>query len=550
MEASLSREILFPLKLGGFYWSLFWAVNIALAGFSFFCILAVMIRDGRLIVRPAFMIAVLLHILFQWPLAIFSLAVERSLPELWFFAASVHITVLTLIIWLAVTRRLTIKLVNPGGRSIQGHRTITFKSEAVLVALLISLALFYIGKVGWKCTGLYALIFDPEMTLLARETSGKILGTGLAAYGHGILVNVVCPFVFYISLAHISDALIKKRVFVMIAWMLILVISFLSALLPGAKGAIQPIFIFSGIVYMARENTWVKRIVFATLAIGLGLVLMTALQVILKQAGTGCYDFAACVSSQGKCQTSKNLIQSLRYRDLSLGLSIHTVDEIERDLSVACSDPHSYESRRCRNNRYEAPNLSETVVHRDSETVVHRDTDVISNQRYFQAVLYRIFVVPVQVAGWYHLYVAEHGSPGLCAFPFTSRLCGNRVDMPLRIQEQYHHIYSGDDRTATGTVPTSFLLAYPAYLGFFGIVLSLFAVLVFDLVACSILALVSSHLRIFGIALLAITCVNFMLSDFGTVLLTHGAVAGLILLAILSYIEGKFRSLPDAVQKY
>jgi len=122
--------------------------------------------------------------------------------------------------------------------------------------------------------------------------------------------------------------------------------------------------------------------------------------------------------------------------------------------------------------------------------------------------------------------------------------------MPLRIQEQYHHIYSRGDRTATGTVPTSFLLAYPAYLGFFGIVLSLFIVLVFDLVACSILALVSSHLRIFGIALLAITCVNFMLSDFGTVLLTHGAVAGLILLAILSYIEGKFRSLPDAVQKY
>ena len=109
--------------------------------------------------------------------------------------------------------------------------------------------------------------------------------------------------------------------------------------------------------------------------------------------------------------------------------------------------------------------------------------------------------------------------------------------MPIQIHEAYYPIYSGGDRTSTGTAPTSFLLAYPAYLGLAGIGLSLAAIIIFDLISCCILVRLGSALRAAGIGLLAVGSVNFMVSDFGTTLLSHGTAAALLLLFALSFTE-------------
>ena len=136
--------------------------------------------------------------------------------------------------------------------------------------------------------------------------------------------------------------------------------------------------------------------------------------------------------------------------------------------------------------------------------------------QYAIGIAYRLGRVPVQVASWYHLYVAEHGSPGVYALPLSSLLFGRRVIMPIRVHDAYYHIYSTGDRTSTGTAPTSFLLAYPAYLGFAGILLAMTALLFFDLLACAVLHRLPSSLRLAGIGLIAVGCMNLILSDFGT----------------------------------
>jgi hypothetical protein len=165
--------------------------------------------------------------------------------------------------------------------------------------------------------------------------------------------------------------------------------------------------------------------------------------------------------------------------------------------------------------------------------------------RYARSITYRACVIPIQVASWHFQYVSEYGSPGVYALPFAIKIFGRSVDVPNEVHLVYGSIYSSGDVTATGTAPTSFLLAYPAYLKLVGIFLAIFAMLAFDTVASITIGLVSDSLRWAGIGLVTVGCINFMLSDFGTTILSHGTAAALLLLTALSVIEKKARPVSD-----
>ena len=300
-----------------------------------------------------------------------------------------------------------------------------------------------------------------------------------------------------------------------------------------------------------------SRVAVAACVFGAGLLLLSLSEVLLERqvVAGGCYDFGACVSRHDACSEASTLLQSLRHRDMSLGLTGTALNALAKDLQAACSQAdRTDESSRCRN-RYRVERSSAVPTPLPSPTgsipsstpsgmpsgkgsMLSRVNEVMHRMgQYTTAIVYRLGVVPVQVAGWYHLYVAERGSPGIYALPFSSVLFGRRVVMPILVHSAYYHLYSAGDRTSTGTAPTSFFLAYPAYLGFAGIALSLAALLLFDLTACVVIGRLHSALRLAGIGLMAVGCANFITSDFGTTLLSHGSAAALLLLYVLSFTE-------------
>lgn len=537
METTLAKELLLTFTLEGFHWSTYWVLNIALAGLCSIGVGFTGWRNPHQLSRPAFMVAALMHLIFQWPLAIFSPIFERSLSGYWFFAVSVHTPIVACLFWLAATKRLTEYVMRSGETSERRIQNISLGSRSILLALFAGLSGLYLSRVGWQCTGIYAILFDPELALLARETSGKLVRDGLAPYWYGVLANVICPLVMHTALFGANAALTKRQYSKVLAWVTTGICALLVVLLPGAKGGLIPMVIVVCVGFVAARGTWMRRIAIIACVFGTGFLMLSTIEVLRERQvfSGGCYDFGACVRRHNACPEASALIQSLQYRDMSLGLTSRTLTEIEKDLHVACSPEQPfYESQRCssRQIKGEGPKASRT------DSMPEGKEDVSSRMgQYAVGILYRMGVVPVQVASWYHLYVAEHGSPGLHALPLSSILFGRRVVMPIQIHETYYPIYSGGDRTSTGTAPTSFLLAYPAYLGFAGIGLSLAAILIFDFISCTILARLGSALRGAGIGLLAVGSVNFMVSDFGTTLLSHGTAAALLLLFALSFTE-------------
>ncbi len=78
-------------------------------------------------------------------------------------------------------------------------------------------------------------------------------------------------------------------------------------------------------------------------------------------------------------------------------------------------------------------------------------------------------------------------------------------------------------------------MAYPAHLGFWGIILALTFILLFDLDSSIAIRSLYSTLLWVEIGLITIGCVNFVLRDFAATQLSHGAAATLLLLILLFF---------------
>ena len=152
------------------------------------------------------------------------------------------------------------------------------------------------------------------------------------------------------------------------------------------------------------------------------------------------------------CPEASALIQSLQYRDMSLGLTSRTLTEIEKDLHAACSPEQPfYESHRC-SSRYRSkdqarcrlhcppPTASRTGMPSGTGSMLSRVGEVAYRMgQYAIAILYRMGVVPVQVASLVsslcrRARITRH----LRALPLSSILFGRRVVMPIQVHEAYY----------------------------------------------------------------------------------------------------------------
>src|SRR5690348_9377410 len=71
---------------------------LSLAGLSY-----LLIKNLQIVFRPAALISLLTVFLFQMPLVLFSSVIEKGLQHHWFFAFTLHLFLLTNILWLKFT---------------------------------------------------------------------------------------------------------------------------------------------------------------------------------------------------------------------------------------------------------------------------------------------------------------------------------------------------------------------------------------------------------------------------------------------------------------
>ena len=537
-----TNELFLPFAWDGISWSFYVTVNMLVAACCTVSIALMAWHNPRHFARPAFLLAALTHFIFQWPMAIFSQIFERSLTDFWFFAISVHTVVVVALLWIVMTHRLTEQVIPSGPTPGSSPMILSRKGRVLLFGSLIGLAVVYLVRVGWSCTGLYAMLFDPVLTLLARETSIKLVGSGFATLAYGILANVICPLSVYMSVLSAQVAVERKQFLRACVWAGVGLCAVLVVLLPGAKGALIPTIIVTGIGLVHACRTWLNRVSALLILLIVGFSLFSVFELIRERkvfSGVW-YDYGVCANRLNACAEAKTLLDSLRFRDGSLGLTGSRLDRLDLQLYCACTPLAKYLPV-CGQSQMATSDASESEgppFFKSIEEFGHGFRSL--NRRYRQyaaAILYRMNVVPIQVASWHFRYVEEYGSPGVYALPFAIKFVGSSIDVPNLVHMVYGKIYSDGDQTSTGTAPTSFLVAYPAYFKLWGLCLAVGAMLLFDLLASTVLARTGPALRWAGIGLVSVGCINFLLSDFGTALLSHGTAFALILLMALAFIE-------------
>lgn len=498
-------------------------VNLIAALLSSALLAVMVLRSRHILLRPMAMVVAMMMVFYQWPLVVISPLLYERLPNVAWFIGSIHALVALGLAWLLWTPRLNVMpAATPTFTEIAARvsgRVIWFP-----VALLLVLAAIYTNAIPFQCSALYALVVDPELSHIVREITGKLTGAWHAPHILNMITGAVGPIVAFLATLRALHDMRHKRALSALGWMALMLVALIMPLLSGAKGTLISTAVILAVAGFLLAKNWKRRFVVAasTMAV-LMLVVLSIKTTTEGQSGKGSYDFGACAATLGVCEKVRPLLSSLRAPDFSLGLDKNRISELEAALDRSCPKSTA------------APPVSKA-----SSTPTHYDTP--KKQQYtplqlLNFVMYRIFITPVQVASWHYLYTYEHGAPGMAGLSIAKYVMADRyINIPSKICQSY---YSGGDKTATCTAPTGFLFTYPAYLGAWGLALAFIAIVSFDIMGALLLRHLRQPYSSLTAGLLVAASINFMISDFVTVMLSHGALLGMAIMAWIAWQQGR-----------
>jgi hypothetical protein len=498
------------------WFSLFALINLVIVSCSIgFVVYSAKCYPVRL-ARPSFIISILAILLYQIPLVLFSPLFYSYLPNAIWFAVSINFAVIANLLWVAATPRLNLQ-------SAPKQPIINLKNDFSGLALWFPIALFFImllayfHRLPFHCTALYALFVDQDLTLLVREITGKLMGRTYAPHVLNIITGAVGPIVAFLSIGRIYVSYKDRKWLRIPIWACLLLIAIIAPLLGGAKGALVPMGVAMAITGFLVVRDWRLRI----LVVGLIITILTLMVITVKVAqenkvGRGGYQFGECVVELRVCDRTEVLLQSLKLPKSYYGMTRQRIDQLEKEMGQACNI--GIEEKQ--NMDKDGSNGSDLLVD---------DSESPSLITHIKGLFYRIVANPLQVASWHYLYVAEYGRPGLAGLALAKLFSDNYVSIPAKVCEVY---YTGD-KTSACTAPTGYLFTYPAYLGIAGLLLAFLATIIFDIAGALVIKYSTGYFSSIAIGLMAVAGINFMVADFTTVMISHGAGVAIWLLAIL-----------------
>jgi hypothetical protein len=485
--------------------------------------------------RLSFCLAVAVGLIFVTPLVIFSESVELSLSKPWVYAMVINGAAVVLMGWAYLSHSFDVVYENS---SIPVRVNQIHLVTGVLGVALIGV---YFSKVPWDCSGAYALFNDPPYTLLARELVGKLAGGSFSIYALAAYVNAVAPVFIFFSIWRVGGYLSSRKIVAALTFAILGFLAVSALLVSGTKGFLLPSTLMLVVAVLFYTKTWKSRVLGFVMT-GVFFYCALATFELLKERGSyvinGRYDFAACAVKVNACEGSLNLIESMQGQAYPLGLPVASLKMTQSRLACLCEGGESKTCPSLVGNEKIATN--NFINENDSMIVLEVASSRLKS--FTEAVIYRIFVVPFQVSVWHFMYAETEVVDGVKTLPFARRLTGDSLNMPELVYQKYGSIYWDGDKTTTSSAPTSFIWTYTAYLGWFGFCVALGCILSLDLLMAGIARILGKDLLPIHVGILLIMSVNFTASDFVTVLVSHGGLAGILVLlicAVLLKIEQK-----------
>lgn len=394
-----------------------------------------------------------------------------------------------------------------------------------VVFLAVLGGFFY--AVPWACTGLWALIFDPDSVLLAREVSMKFNGSPWASRLYGFYVSVLGPLLCFVAICGVVYSLRLRKYLKALMSIIFLCMVIFLLLIGGVKGVLLGAGIFVASAILSLSIPLSQRLFASSVCLVFfaGMVLLFG---VLRDQGqkegrNTQYDIVGCTQYFGAHERVLRLLGTAAMREEGgLGLSVAQLESLKEQVG------DKEESR-----LHEAPHLVQASELHTPE--VSED----SFFRWIKPLWSRLFVVPMQVASWHYFYVEDNIAHGWLVIPFFNRLIGDGSNLAELVYSKYGVLYSSGDVTSTSTAPTTFIYSYSAHLGWVGITLSLALLIAMDVLSI-ILLRTRNSVQLAGVTgFFAALGVSLVSSDFFTVMFSHGGFLGFCLFWLLEKLDAK-----------
>ena len=476
-----------------------------------FCLFRFIKKDWAL-ARLSFVFAAFACLFYQIPLVLFSAQLKVSLHQPWNYALAVNGGVLTLALWNVLTRHFDLH------KNIPVVLQTSYGIYILTGVMGVGLLWIYFLRIPYYCTGLYALLFDPVLTSLARELSGKLIGTSWATLSLGAYANAIAPIFILFSIWLIRDSFLSSRPLHALVGGLGGFFSIMALLITGTKGLLIPTIVMLTVGAYFGCKTWFSKIFTFSCFVAFLIFCLASFEIFRgkKSETVGTYDFAACSVEIGSCDKSHELLESLKARELSLNIPMIFVDHLQSRLACLCEgDGH-------------AEICPTATLLLNMNDIDNRFIEML------KGISYRTFVAPFQVSAWHFMYSETESFDRLKTLPFSKKIFGDSISTPELVYQKYASIYFRGNKTSTGSAPTSFFLAYSANLSWVGFFLALGCIIGLDIFLIRFAMFVDSSLIIPLIGLVVIISLKFISSDFVTVLLSHGGIASIFTIYILT----------------
>lgn len=447
-------------------------------------------RQRYLFVRPSTLLLGAAHVLYQWPLAVYSGYYQTWLPSPWGIFWIVHGTIIVALIGVCLTWRSASRRCWQRIGSVGDARRPLFIAFGVLAVTAALMAGTYLLAMPITCTGLWALFVDAKNYPLAREVSLKLLADPIARYALTLLSSSVAPLLTATAAAVLlfvrGDTALKAGMigFTVLTW--------LAADLNGSKSILVSLSLVVIAAIVWRDRLAIAPIKLAAMS-ALALcpaIVITASQTLLPQQSTPYPRYCYVAAAPGEEVLDEAAIQSL----------VRTVEQ---------SVVESAES---------APSLG---LAKSS----------------VGDMLYRAAIVPLSVGGWYVHHLQTRGAIGPDAIPRLARWRGREaINGPNVIGVVYGPLYYGRAVAPTISAGSGFIFSYPAYFGYGGIVLSIVGVWLLD-AALGVLLWIARPLVVPLLAALSPTVFKLLEADYTAGWLSHGYGVILILAVMLSVVH-------------
>ena len=213
-------------------------------------ILILLVWQRFLLVKPSVVVIIFFHFCIQWAATIDASQIELFLPSPWAFACLTNVfplAVLSLAVLLLrrSSRQVWRRLVEPIDRAPKRQNIACY----ILGVVVITISAYYLSQVPFRETGLYAILFDPASSTVARERSLKSLDSGFLRYAYSFTISSFAPLLAALLWTRWIYCSRKARFWKLLQVLPMIAIILVATSLSGARSFAVTVLVCLGFVW-------------------------------------------------------------------------------------------------------------------------------------------------------------------------------------------------------------------------------------------------------------------------------------------------------------